>query len=154
MDSTTPNPEAWSNYDLYDRTLGLLDGVPGVLRTKPTTIQIIVPMVGSVQTFNVLTLRQQDFREEDGRQIAEAPEFTLLIEQTSKHGVVRMVLPPKVTDAIIRQRDALTGLARKRSAKRVAADRKARGIKPSMAGLIAARAARKARTGKRSKGKG
>lgn len=125
--------------------------MPGVLRTKPTTVQIIIPMVGSVQTFNVLTLRQQDFREDDnGKQVAEPPEFTLLIEQTSKHGVVRMVLPPKVTDAIIRQRDALTGLARKRSAKRVAADRKARGVKPSMAGLIAAR---KAKANKR-KGKG
>lgn len=118
-------PETTSVRDSFDRALGSLDGLPDVLKTAPTTIRVVTPMVGNAQTFIVQTFRQRDPGDES------APsEFTVFVEWVNENGTVRIVLPPKVTKLIARQRDALFGRARKRSAKAVAEDRKARGIKP------------------------
>lgn len=116
--------------DQYDRLLGALDGLPGVLATKPAIAQQLTPILGTSQTFVIRTVRQQERDEQNDS--ATPAAFTVFLEHTSREtGLIRLVLPPKVTDLIARQRDALTALARKRTAKRVAQERKARGDVPA-----------------------
>lgn len=116
--------------DHYDRLLGALDGLPGVLSTKPAIAQQVTPILGTSQTFVVRTVRQQE-RDEQGENASPAA-FTVFLEHTSREsGLIRIVLPPKVTDLIARQREALTTQARKRTAKRIAQERKARGEVPA-----------------------
>ena len=114
--------------DHYDRLLGALDGLPGVLSTKPAIAQQVTPILGTSQTFVIRTVRQQ---ERDEQSDATPAAFTVFLEHSSREsGLIRLVFPPKVTDLIARQRDALTTQARKRTAKRVAAERKQRGEVP------------------------
>lgn len=54
----------------------------------------------------------------------------IFLEYIGREGSLRLALPPVVADAIARQRDALTDKSRSQAARAVAADRKARGIKP------------------------
>lgn len=103
---------------LFDRILGSLEGLPDVTDVKPTTIRVTTPLLGKAQTFILQTIRQKD-----------VGDFVFL-EYVDADGSTRLVIPPKVTEAIARQRDALTGRVRSKSAKATAADRKARGLKP------------------------
>lgn len=107
---------------LFDRKLGALFGVPDVLNTQPTTIQVATPMTGDAQTFIIQTYRQRD---------GEKSGDTVFVQYVDAEGSVRIVLPPQVTACIARQRDALTGRARRRGAQAAADDRKARGIRPA-----------------------
>lgn len=111
--------------DRFDRAIGALDGIPDVLKTAPTTLRAVTPLVGSAQTFIVQTFRQKDGGEDGG-----PARFTVFLEHVDEHGSTRLVIPPVVTAAIARQRDALTDRARSKAAKATAADRKARGIQP------------------------
>ena len=125
-DDARPSP---AMPDHYDRLLGALDGLPGVLATKPAIAQQLTPILGTSQTFVVRTVRQQERDEQTDS--ATPAAFTVFLEHSSREtGLIRLVLPPKVTDLIARQRDALTTQARKRTAKRIAQDRKARGEVP------------------------
>lgn len=75
--------------------------------------------VGSgTTTFIVQTIRQKD-----------VGDFTF-IEAVSDEETIRIVLPPKVSATIARQRDGLSAKSRSRAARAVADDRKARGIQP------------------------
>jgi hypothetical protein len=115
--------------DHYDRLLGTLDGLPGVLSTKPAIAQQVTPILGISQTFVVRTVRQQE-RDEQNDNAAPAA-FTVFLEHTTRESrLIRIDLPPNVTDMNARQRDAKTAQAPKRTAKRVAAERKARGEVP------------------------
>lgn len=106
--------------DAYDRQLASLHDLPDVVRTKPTTARVVPPLgVGGTETFVVQTYRQ-----------AERGD-TLFLEVVRADGVVRLVIPPKITAVIARQRDALTSKTRSRAAKASADDRKVRGIKPA-----------------------
>lgn len=120
-----PIPEA-APRDLFDRKLGSLVGVPGVLHTKPTTIRVTTPLVGDSQAFIVQTYRQRD--ENDEKVVARDHVFVEYVDG-SQH--VRLYLPPEVAACIARQRDAMTSRSRKRGAQAAADDRKARGIKPA-----------------------
>lgn len=102
----------------FDRMLGMLEGLPDVIHAKPTTIRDVVPLTGDAQTFIVQMVKQKDRGE------------TVFLEHVSAEGTIRIVLPPKVIDTIVRQRDALSGQARSRAAKAQAAERKAAGIEP------------------------
>jgi hypothetical protein len=105
--------------DAYDRRLAGLQGLPDVLKAKPSTIRVVPPLgVGGSQTFVVQTYRQAG--EGD----------TLFIEVVDIDGVKRLALPPPVTALIQSQHDALTSRARSKAAKAAAEDRKARGIQP------------------------
>jgi len=105
--------------DAYDRQLAALHDLPDVTRTKPATLRVIPPLgVGGTQLFVVQTLRQRERGD------------TLFLEVVGSDGSTRVVLPPAVTEAIARQRDALTGKSRSRAASARAADRKARGLLP------------------------
>lgn len=102
--------------DYFDRSRGGLEMRNDVTRTRVSTIRHIDPLVGNVSTYLVETIRVHN----DGDHC--------FIEVATKHGNVRVVLPPKVTTAIARQRDALTTKVRQRLGREQAADRKAQGL--------------------------
>lgn len=104
--------------DPYDLRLAALDGLPDVLGTKPATLRTITPLVGYTETFIVQTFRQR----EEGD--------TIFLEVVSADRIVRLALPPKVADAIARQRDSLTARARSKAARAGAQNRKERGVVP------------------------
>lgn len=107
----------------FDRAIGALDGLPGVIKTAPTTVRDVTPMTGDAQTFIVQTFRQRD---DDGGSTRE----TVFLEHVDENGTTRIAIPPKVVRTILRQHEALAARARSRSAKASAEDRKARGIQP------------------------
>lgn len=104
----------------YDRQLATLHDLPDVVKTKPSTLRVVPPLgVGGTEVFVVQTYRQSERGD------------TLFLEVMGASGAVRLVLPPPVTAAIARQRDALTSKTRSRAAKATAADRSARGERPA-----------------------
>lgn len=100
----------------YDRVRGGLDGV--ALFTKPTTIRSVQSITGKAETYVVETGRHPELGD------------TIFVECVDENGVARLALPPKVADAISRQRDALTARTRSRAAQDVARARKERGELP------------------------
>lgn len=106
--------------DSYDRQLATLHDLPDVVRTKPSTVRTVPPLgIGGSQVFVVQTYRQRERGD------------TLFLEVMDTGGATRIVLPPAVTAAIARQRDALSKKARSKASKTVAEDRKAQGIQPA-----------------------
>jgi hypothetical protein len=105
--------------DNYDRQAGQLEGLPDCIKTLPSTIRNVQAMSLNAQTYIVQTVRQKDIGDH------------IFLESVTRNGTVRIVLPPKVADAIARQRDALTARSRSKAAKRVAQERMEAGIKPA-----------------------
>jgi hypothetical protein len=103
--------------DVFDRLLGGLQRLPDVVHTKPATIRAMVPILGSAQTFIVQTYRQREQGD------------TIFLDCVSADGSLRLAIPPKIADAIARQREALTDKARSKAAKAIAQERKERGEK-------------------------
>lgn len=105
--------------DDYDRLLGALDGLPDITRTKPTTIDVVPLMgVGGSTTFILHTVRQKDQGD------------TVFLRAVGASNAFRLILPPAITDAIARQRDALTAVSRRKGARQGVQTRKAKGIVP------------------------
>jgi hypothetical protein len=92
-------------YDLFDKLLGSIHGLPDITSTKATTVQAISPMLGCTQMFIIQTYRQKEQGD------------TIFLQAVSKEGTIRLALPSSVADAIARQREALTGKSRSRAAK-------------------------------------
>lgn len=112
-DRTDASPDAFS------RLLGQLHDLPDVVKTKPSTIQHVPTLgVGGEQVFVVQTVRQRERGD------------TIFLRVMGQEGVTRIVIPPKVANAIARQREALTAKTRSKIAKARAADLAAQGIKP------------------------
>jgi hypothetical protein len=109
--------------DEFDRLLGQFDGLTDTAQTKQTTIQTITPLLGTSTNHLVQTVRRKD-----------VGDFIFVIEVGSQ-GARKFVLPPKVADAIARQRDALTTIVQRRHGQRLAAERKAAGILPNLDAL-------------------
>lgn len=103
----------------FDRLIGALEGLPDVVKSKPSTVRAMLPLIGIARSFIVQTYRQKDRGD------------TIFIETVGSEGTVRIPIPPQVADAIARQREALTGKSRSRAAKQVMADRMAAGHKPA-----------------------
>jgi hypothetical protein len=103
--------------DNFDRLIGSLHGVPDVVSTQPSTVRALTPLTGRAETFIIQTFRHI----EQGDRI--------FVERISEDGALRVVLPPAVANAIARQRDALRAKSRSKTAKRVADERKAAGVK-------------------------
>lgn len=102
--------------DAYDRAYGQ---AMGFLHTRPTTLTAANVMgVGGARSYII-----QSFR------VDEAGEV-VFIQITGPEGLTRVHLPPMVTQAIARQREALTTMSRSRAGKARAAADKAAGIKP------------------------
>ena len=104
--------------DVFDRTIRALDGLPDVVKTKPSTVRALTPVLALSQTFIVQTYRQRDMGD------------SIFVEYIGAEGSLRLALPPVVADTIARQRDVLTAKSRRKAAKASAADRKARGVVP------------------------
>jgi hypothetical protein len=137
--------------DEFDRLMGSLDGLPDVTRTRPSSMTAMPLMgVGGSTTFIVQTLQKSDVvqKETDVRR----SRFITFLQIAGPTGFFRHVLPTEVTDTILRQRDALTAKTRSKTARALAADRKAAGWVPDTSGLERARGkARKPRRRKRAK---
>jgi hypothetical protein len=108
--------------DEFDRLRGNLDGLPDVLHTAPSTINVVPVMgVGGSRTFIVQTFRQREQGD------------TAFVQVIGADGSLRLVLPPSITDAIARQRDALTDKSRSKAGRERAARDKEAGKVPGFA---------------------
>jgi hypothetical protein len=86
--------------DSFDRVIGAMDGLPGVHKTRPTTITTVQPILGNAQSFVVQTYKDKD----EG--------YFITVQSVSAEGSIRIILPPKVALTIYRQREALVKKAR------------------------------------------
>lgn len=134
MDNDTPrhsreNIPSGNMPDAFDRMLGNLHGLPDSVRTKPTTLRSVEPIVGHSQTHIVQTIRLREVTEKDGVETARGRDWGF-IEAIDRGQVIRLALPPTVMDTIARQRDALTAMTRTKIGKEVAQARKDRGELP------------------------
>ena len=130
----TNQEQQYETVAVFDRILGMLDGVPGVDKTPASTLVALVDVVGKASTFIVQTYRRRDDAESLGanavRPLAgplDRPGDTIFVQHIDASGSYRFVLPPVVADVIARQRDALTAKGRKRGARAAAETRRARG---------------------------
>jgi hypothetical protein len=96
----------------FDRAVAGLQGGHN-LAAKATTIEHIDPILGEAETYIIQTVRDQK-----GDHV--------IVKFVDKEGVKRLILPPKVTGTIVRQRDALTARGRSNTAKATAKARKDR----------------------------
>jgi hypothetical protein len=80
--------------DVFDKVIGLIDGTPGTRKTRPTTLVSVEALLGDAQTYVV-----QTYKTEDG--------FFGFVQMIDRRSGARFVLPPKVMNAIYRQKDAL-----------------------------------------------
>jgi len=115
--------------DSYDRALGDVVANRGALTGKMFVKDVVQPITGLAQTYMVQTYRVQVAK--DGDESNTKPEFWMFVKFIEGNRATKIALPPVVCEAIARQRDALMTTARKRTAKRVAAERKAQGIEPA-----------------------
>jgi hypothetical protein len=97
--------ESTINRDSFDRQLGLIEDLPDVVATKATTIVDTTPMIGMSQTFIIQSYRQRDYGDR------------VFLQFVDSEGTTRIVIPPKVAEAIARQRVALTKKSRSRAAR-------------------------------------
>jgi hypothetical protein len=106
---------------VFDRKKASLTGKPDVTSTEQSVVTDLDPVTEVASTFIVQTYRQR-----------EVGDFVFL-QFIGKDGSFRVYLPPGVSDAIVRQRDAITTKNRRRAAKAEAQRRKAAGIAPGFA---------------------
>lgn len=103
---TTPQTDQHfqrAELDAYDRAYGQAQGFP---HTKPSTITAANVMgIGGVRSYIVETFRVPEMGD------------TLFVQIAGPEGLQRVHLPPPVTIAIARQRDALSTQSRKRAGK-------------------------------------
>jgi len=110
--------------DAFDRALDGLNGRPDTMKAKATVINTMPVLgIGGSQTFIVQTWRTA---EEGGRS-----KDTIFLQCYGADGAVRLVLNSEVADTIARQRDALTTRRRVQAGRKSAAERMARGERPT-----------------------
>jgi hypothetical protein len=113
--------------DHFDRMIGLLDGLPGQIKTRPSTVSAVPLMgVGGSTFYTVQTFRLRD-------EHAETPtvRFVTFLIVAGPDGYHRHVLPDEVAETMIRQRESLTKQAQRQHGRRIAAERAARGERPA-----------------------
>lgn len=115
---TDNSQQPYRTVDKFDRMMGALANLPDVASTKPSTIVALNPLIGATQTFIVQTFRQREVGD------------TIFLQYVDDEGRIRMVIPPQASDAIARQRDALTAKIRRKLGKDQAQARKAKGLLP------------------------
>ena len=127
--------------DPFDIQLGIVDGFP---MTRPSTI-VATPLlgVGGTTTWIVQTSR-----------VPDGGGDTIFLQALAANGTAyRIAVPPKVADAIARQRDQLTKRSRSAAARASAASRPPRSFTAEDRAKAAASRARKA-AAKRAKRQG
>lgn len=92
-----------SSLSYFDRTSGMLHGLPDVVHTRPTTMRVVPPLGLGTHTYIVQTFRQREVGD------------TVFLEVASEGSITRIVIPPAVADVISRQRDQLTAQSRSRA---------------------------------------
>lgn len=97
----------------YDRLYGNLMDVS--ISTKPSTVKVVQPITGRAETFIIQTARHEDKGD------------YIFVECADENGLVRLVLPPKVANAIASQRDSLSKRRRSIASKAAIQSRIARG---------------------------
>ncbi|MGD0135267.1 MAG: hypothetical protein ABSE57_24740 [Bryobacteraceae bacterium] len=103
----------------YDRQRGGLQQGNALFVPRPATIKNTEPITGETETFVIETARH----EEQGDYI--------FIERLDKSGTaIRIVLPPRVANAIAAQRDSLTKRRRSITSRAAAKSRMERGELP------------------------
>jgi hypothetical protein len=117
MGSSEHKVTAYLPTDPFDKLLSSTIGLPDGAHTQPTVIQH-VDFYGHSTSYMIQTVRTAD----EG--------VTTFITQVDAQGSKRYILPQSVLTVINRQRDSITTQLRRRHGRRVAEDRKARGLKP------------------------
>lgn len=97
----------------YNRLRGGLNAT----YARPTTFKVVEGLTGIAETYTVETGRAED-------------GDYCFVERVDETGVIRICLPPKVINAIARQRDALSLAIRRRIGREKARERKERGELP------------------------
>jgi len=96
--------------DVIDRWLAEIDGLPGVRKSRPSTVTTndgLMTVTHVVQTFTI----------DSKVGWADAGNYAL-VQTVSADGSTRVLLPPKVTSAMYRQRASLVRRARGEAARR------------------------------------
>jgi len=107
MDTDTKLPD-----DVYSKTLSRLLDNPAGVKTKGSTIDLVT-LLGHSETWVVQTIRIDQHE-------------TVFVQRINVEGGMRLVLPPAVTAAIARQRDAIGSVIRRRGARQAVATKRAR----------------------------
>ena len=102
----------------FDRMVGNLENLPDVIRTRPSTKTISLPLVGHSHTYIVQTYRQKDEGDTIFRQVISA------------EGTHRIVLPPMVAKTIASQRESLVKRSKSKAGKEKMERRMAQGFVP------------------------
>lgn len=102
----------------FDRMMGTIHELPDVVSTKSTTMRVVPPWGIGSHTYIVQTFRQREIGD------------TVFFEMVAENETIRVVIPPKVSEVIARQRDQLTAKSRSRAGKARAALMKEQGIQP------------------------
>ena len=101
--------------DPFEKNLARLIGLPNGAHTQPTVVQSI-DFYGNVSSFMVQTVKWD-----------EGISVFITEVRGSDQQPVRVVLPPKVVAAVLRQQDACTRMVRKRHGQRLAESQRAEG---------------------------
>lgn len=104
--------------DTFSRRLRELTDNPGASRATSTVQR--ADFYGNSETWVIDTFRV------DGQE-------EIFLQRISSDGSVRLVLPPEVTTAMVRQRDRAVHVTRKRAARTGLATKLAKGIDPAAA---------------------
>jgi hypothetical protein len=102
--------------DPFDSMLSRMLGLPNGAHCSPTVVQSI-DFYGNTTSYMIQTVRTDE-------------GVTSFVTQVNAQGSQRYILPTTVLAVIDRQRDSITTQLRRRHGKRIAEDRKARGIAP------------------------
>lgn len=119
MNSKEHRVTATAATDPFDRLLSSLLGLPGGAHVNPTVVQS-VDFYGNTTSFVIQTVRTDE-------------GVTAFVTQVNAQGSQRYILPQSVLATIDRQRDAITTKVRRRNGRRIAEERKAKGIAPGFA---------------------
>jgi hypothetical protein len=105
--------------DAFDLALAQLTGHPDGAHTTPSVVQA-QDFYGNTTQFIIQTVKWTE-------------GTSVFITQINAGPPIRIVLPPKVMNAVLRQQDAVTAIVRRRLGRRLMAERKANGFNPAAA---------------------
>ena len=125
----------------FDRLVGALEGLPDVHKSKPSTVRAYQPLIGIARSYIVQTYRQKDKGD------------TIFLETVGNEGAIRISIPPQVADAIARQREALSTMARRKIGKESMRQRMAEGWKPNLVAMREGREKKRKAARKEAKAK-
>jgi len=98
--------------DAYSQTLSRLLDNPAAVKTKGSLLNVVT-LLRHTETWTVQTVRVEQ-------------GDTVFVQRINSEGGTRIVLPPMVTEAIARQRDAIVSMTRKRAARQAVETRAAK----------------------------